>query len=59
LGKRHRAYNQLRYAIHMIRLLAIALSAATLLMGINASACQKHNKGHQNSSDANLQGSKK
>jgi hypothetical protein len=43
----------------MIRLLAIALTAATLLMGINASACQKHNKGHQNSSDANLQGSKK
>ena len=42
----------------MIRLLAIALTAATLLMGINASACQKHNKGHQNSSDANLQGSK-
>jgi len=43
----------------MKRLLLLALTAATLLIGSSASACEKHLNGHQNSSDTNLEGSKK
>jgi hypothetical protein len=43
----------------MKRLLALALTAATLLIGTNATACEKHLNGHQNGSDTNLEGSKK
>ncbi len=42
----------------MIRLLLLALSAATLMIGISVSACEKHIDGHQNSSDTNLEGSR-
>jgi len=41
------------------RLLALALTAVTLLMGTSANACEKHLNGHQNGSDTNLEGSKK
>jgi hypothetical protein len=41
------------------RLLALALTAATVLLGISATACEKHLNGHQNGSDTNLEGSKK
>ena len=43
----------------MKRLLLLALTAATLLMGVNVNACEKHLNGHQNSSDTNLEGSMK
>jgi hypothetical protein len=43
----------------MKRLLLLALTATTLLMGISANACEKHLNGHQNSSDTNLEGGKK
>jgi hypothetical protein len=43
----------------MQRLLLLALTATTLLMGISANACEKHLNGHQNSSDTNLEGTKK
>lgn len=43
----------------MKRLLLLALTASTLLMGISANACEKHLNGHQNSSDTNLEGGKK
>jgi hypothetical protein len=45
-------------AIPMKRLLALALTAATLLMGTSATACEKHLNGHQNGSDTNLEGNK-
>ena len=45
-------------AIPMKRLLALALTAATLLIGTSATACEKHLNGHQNGSDANMEGSK-
>ena len=45
-------------AIPMKRLLALALTAATLLIGTSATACEKHLNGYQNGSDANLEGSK-
>jgi hypothetical protein len=41
------------------RVLTLALTAATLLMGTSAAACEKHLNGHQNGSDTNLEGSKK
>jgi len=43
----------------MKRLLALALTTATLLMGTSAVACEKHPNGHQNGSNTNLEGSKK
>lgn len=43
----------------MKRLLLLALTATTLLMGISANACEKHLNGHQNSSDTNVEGGKK
>ena len=43
----------------MKRLLLLALTAVTLLMGTSASACEKHLNGHQNGSDTDLEGSKK
>jgi len=43
----------------MKRLLLLALTAVTLLMGTSASACEKHLNGHQNGSDTDLKGSKK
>lgn len=43
----------------MKRLLLLALSATTLLMGISANACEKHLNGHQNSSDTNREASSK
>ena len=43
----------------MKRLLLLALTAATILMGTTASACEKHLNGHQNGSDTDLEGSKK
>jgi hypothetical protein len=43
----------------MKRLLALALTTATLLMGTTATACEKHLNGHQNGSDTNLEGSRK
>ncbi len=48
-----------RLPMPMKRLLAIALTAAALLMGTSATACEKHLNGHQNGSDTNLEGSKK
>ncbi len=42
-------------AIPMKRLLALALTAATLLMGTSATACEKHLNGHQNGSDGRQQ----
>ena len=44
---------------HMKRLLLLALTAATLLMGTTSSACEKHLNGHQNGSDTDLEGGKK
>jgi hypothetical protein len=43
----------------MKRLLLLALTAATLLMGTAATACEKHLNGHQNGSDTNLEGNRK
>jgi len=43
----------------MKRLLALALTAATVLLSTSAIACEKHLNGHQNGSDTNLEGSKK
>ena len=43
----------------MKRLFLLALTAATLLVGTTASACEKHLSGHQNGSDTDLEGSKK
>jgi hypothetical protein len=43
----------------MKRLLALALTAATVLMGTSTTACEKHTNGQQNGSDTNLEGSKK
>jgi hypothetical protein len=43
----------------MKRLLLLALTAATLLISSGATACEKHLNGHQNGSDANLEGSRK
>jgi hypothetical protein len=43
----------------MTRLLILALTAATLLVGTSTIACEKHLHGHQNGSDTNLEGSKK
>ena len=43
----------------MKRLFLLALSATAVLMGLSASACEKHINGHQNSSDTNLEGTKK
>ena len=43
----------------MKRLLLLALTAATLLMGTTASACEKHLNGHQNGSDTDREGSNK
>lgn len=40
----------------MKRLLLLALTACTLLLGLTASACEKHLNGHQNSSDTNQEG---
>jgi hypothetical protein len=45
--------------IPLKRLLALALTAATVLMGTSATACEKHTNGKQNGSDTNLEGSKK
>ena len=53
------AYPLSRPSIPMKRLLALALTAATLLMVNSATACEKHLNGHQNGSDTNLEGSKK
>ena len=43
----------------MKRLLLLALTAVTLLMGTSASACEKHLNGQKNGSDTDLEGSKK
>ena len=43
----------------MKRLLLLALTAATILMGTTASACEKHLNGHQNGSDTDREGSNK
>ena len=43
----------------MKRLLALALTAATVVLGTSATACEKHLNGHQNGSDTNLEGSRK
>ena len=43
----------------MKRLLLLALTAVTLLMGTSAGACEKHLNGHQNGSDTDLEDSKK
>ena len=43
----------------MKRVLLLALTAVTVLIGTTASACEKHLNGHQNGSDTNLEGSKK
>ena len=43
----------------MKRLFLLALSATAVFIGLSASACEKHVNGHQNSSDTNLEGSKK
>jgi len=43
----------------MTRLLALALTAATVLLSTSSIACEKHLNGHQNGSDTNLEGSKK
>lgn len=56
---RHHPYRLSRPSIPMKRLLALALTVATLLMGTSATACEKHLNGHQNGSDTNLEGSKK
>ncbi|MEB3326626.1 MAG: hypothetical protein VKI39_02840 [Synechococcus sp.] len=40
-------------------LLLLVLSATAIFMGLGASACEKHLNGHQNSSDTNLEGSRK
>jgi hypothetical protein len=42
----------------MKRLLLLALTAATLLIGMRATACEKHLDGHQHGSDTNLEGSR-
>ena len=41
------------------RAYATALTAATLLIGTTASACEKHLNGHQNGSDTDREGSNK
>jgi len=41
----------------MKRLLLFVLASAALLSGLNASACEKHLNGHQNSSDTNTEAS--
>ena len=43
----------------MKRLLLLALTAATLLIGTTVNACEKHLNGHQNGSDTDLEGSRK
>ena len=43
----------------MRRLLPLAVLALCLLVGSSSNACEKHVNGHQNSSDTNLEGSKK
>lgn len=42
----------------MPRLLVLALVALSSLGHLNASACEKHLNGHQNSSDTNVEGSR-
>lgn len=37
----------------MKRLLVLALTGASLLLGLGASACEKHLNGHQGGSDTN------
>ena len=43
----------------MKRLLLFVLASAALLSGVNASACEKHLSGHQNSSDTNTEASQR
>jgi hypothetical protein len=43
----------------MKRLLLLALTATTLLLGSSANACEKHLQGHQATTDTNLEGSTK
>jgi hypothetical protein len=43
----------------MKRLLLFVLTSAALMSGLNASACEKHLNGHQNSSDTNQEGSRR
>jgi hypothetical protein len=43
----------------MKRLLLFVITSAALLSGLNASACEKHLNGHQNSSDTNQEGSRR
>lgn len=43
----------------MKRLLLFVLGSAALLSGLNASACEKHLNGHQNSSDTNTEASQR
>jgi hypothetical protein len=43
----------------MKRLLLLALTSVTLLMGTTANACEKHLNGHQSGSDTDLEGSRK
>jgi hypothetical protein len=43
----------------MKRLLLLALTAASLLMGSTVNACEKHLNGHQHGSDTDLEGSRK
>jgi hypothetical protein len=43
----------------MKRLLLFVLASAALLSGLNASACEKHLNGHQNSSDTNTEASQR
>jgi hypothetical protein len=45
--------------IPMKRLLALALTVATVLPGTSATACEKHSNGQQNGSDTNVEGTKK
>ena len=43
----------------MKRLLLFVLASAALLSGLNASACEKHLNGHQDSSDTNTEASQR
>lgn len=43
----------------MRNLVTIAVVTLCLLSGSSSNACEKHVNGHQNSSDTNVEGSKK
>ena len=43
----------------MTRLMLLALTAATLLLGLEAHACEKHLNGHQTGSETNLEAARR